>query len=79
MIKDNRSKKIVSLILLLFTLFNSNLIQLLSNNLKKNPKDNIKFTPESSSTITELWSYETQNMIFSSPTLGDINKNGGGI
>jgi len=76
MIKDNRSKKIVSLILILFTLFNSSFIQLLSNNLNENPKDNIKYTPESSATATELWSYETQNMIFSSPALGDIDNDG---
>jgi outer membrane protein assembly factor BamB len=76
MIKDNRSKKIVSLILILFTLFNSNIIQLLSTNLKENPKDNIKHTPESSATVTELWSFETGRDICSSAAIADIDSDG---
>ena len=76
MIKDNRSKKIVSLILILFTLFNSSFIQLLSNNLNENPKDNIKYTPESSATATELWHKETGNDIVSSPAIADIDSDG---
>jgi outer membrane protein assembly factor BamB len=76
MIKDNRSKKIVSLILILFTLFNSNLIQLLSNNLNENPKDNVKYTPESSATVTELWHKETGRDICSSAAIADIDSDG---
>ena len=67
------SKKCLMIILLLFVLSLSN--QLKIESIKEKPINNILFQPQAMG-VYQKWNYQMDGVIYSSPTIADLNADG---